>query len=252
MKKRYKINMFSIVDDNFALDKKRAIEICDGIIKRRLNINWICGQGIRADTIDKKLLTKMKEAGCRLIGIGVETTNPKSMKALKRGITLERIKQAIRETQEVGIILKTFNIIGAPYETFDDVMNTIQFNKDMKVGIMRFSIYLPFPGSELKVWAEKNARMSEKYNPYEETKMIGDITKDSIAYETDYFSFEEKIKTYNIAQREIDKMLIRLFLKRRIGKVGLLFSPLFDNRISARIIKKIYLKYLRGKIEVWD
>ena len=65
----------------------------------------------------------MKEAGCRLIGIGVETTNPKSMKALKRGITLERIKQAIRETQEVGIILKTFNIIGAPYETFDDTFS---------------------------------------------------------------------------------------------------------------------------------
>ena len=104
MVKRYNIKIFNLVDDNFALDKQRAIDICNEIIRRKLNVEWQCSQGIRADRIDKELLSKMKKAGCTLIGIGVETANPEIMKELKRGISLEKIVQAIKDAKEVALL----------------------------------------------------------------------------------------------------------------------------------------------------
>ena len=52
-------------DDTLTFDRKRAIEICDGIIERKINLPWGCGT--RADVVTKEVLAKMSKAHCNEI-----------------------------------------------------------------------------------------------------------------------------------------------------------------------------------------
>lgn len=58
--KTYKLDGVGFFDDVFTMDKKRAIGICQEIIKRKLNIYWWCEA--RANTIDKELVGWMKKS----------------------------------------------------------------------------------------------------------------------------------------------------------------------------------------------
>lgn len=252
MTRRFGIREFSIVDDNFAFDVNRAHAICDEIIDRKMDIVWLCGQGLRADNVDYDLMVKMKESGCRVVAMGVETTNPETMKILKRGITLERIEEAIIAARRAGMIVKTFNLIGGPLETFEDAMNAIEFNKRLGVDIPGYGVYQVFPSTELVDWVRENAHMNPNYSPYTWENPGGKIAPDNIPFETDYFSFAERRRAYGIALDSINIQLVRSFLARHLGRLAPLLYPVLANRYSARLIRKLYLNFLRGKLEPWD
>jgi len=251
---RYKIKIFNIIDDNFSVDKIRVHQICDEIIKRKLEIQFLLGQGIRADHTDRELFFKMKEAGCTLVSMGVETTNPDTGRALRRGINLEKISQAIRNAKSAGLIVKTFNLIGGPFETYHDVINTIKFNENLNVDIPAYALYQPFPGSDFLKWvkSDTHVRINPSYSPYTWSNPGGKIRPEHIPFETDYFTFKERHRAYIKGLHAINRRLVKGFLDRHTGKFARIFYPLALNRISGMIARKLYLKFLRGKIEPWD
>lgn len=250
----YNIRVFSVVDDNFSVDKRRAHAICDEIVKRDLRIKFLLGQGIRADNIDRELFMKMKQAGCPIVAMGVETTNPRTMKALRRGIKLERIAQSIEDAKAAGLIVKTFNLIGGPHETYQDVMNTIKFNEDMKVDIPGYGVYQPLPGSDILEWVknDKHARLNPRYDPYTWANPEGKIGPEDIPFETDYFSYEERYKAYRVCVSSINRHLVKNFIDRRLGRFSILLYPFLLNKVAGTMARELYLKLLRGKIEPWD
>jgi radical SAM superfamily enzyme YgiQ (UPF0313 family) len=88
--------IFEFWDDNFTLDKKRVYKICDLIKKNNLvNLQLSISNGIRADTVDKRLLKRMKEVGFNHIAFGVEAGNNKILKIIRKGETIETIEIAI-------------------------------------------------------------------------------------------------------------------------------------------------------------
>lgn len=144
--KKYAIRHFHIVDDNFAVDKKRLVEICGQIIKRDLKISWfIFG---RADHLnDEDMLSLMKRAGCVHILFGVESGSQEILDTIKKNITIEEIKRACLLCRKVGILYTNSFIIGNPGETAETVMKTIRLAIDLKSVIVGFNIMIPFPGS---------------------------------------------------------------------------------------------------------
>ena len=66
-----------IEDDSFTIDKNRLTEFCEELKKRKIDINWSCQS--RAD-LDYNTMTKMKEAGCRLLDVGYESGNDQILK----------------------------------------------------------------------------------------------------------------------------------------------------------------------------
>lgn len=251
---RYDIRVFSVVDDNFSVDKKRAHAICDGIFERKLNIEFLLGQGIRADNIDKELFIKMKQAGCPIVAMGVETTNPNTMKALRRGIKLERISQSIQDAKAAGLIVKTFNLIGGPHETYQDIMKTIRFNEELEVDIPGYGVYQPLPGSDLLEWlrTDEHVRMNPRYNPYTWSNPEGKIGLHDIPFETDYFTFQERYKAYQVCLSSINRRLVKGFVDRHFGRLGPVMYPVLLNEPAVHMARKLYLKVLRGRIEPWD
>jgi anaerobic magnesium-protoporphyrin IX monomethyl ester cyclase len=76
--KEMKATEIGVQDDVFNLDRKRALKICDLLIKKGLNkVPWITNNGIRADKVDLELLKKMKQAGCKRVAFGVESGSQK-------------------------------------------------------------------------------------------------------------------------------------------------------------------------------
>ena len=83
---------FNFGDDNLTFFKDRVYEICDEIEKRGMNdLDIRCGNGIRADRVDRALLKRMREVGFSYLAFGVEAGNNRILGILKKGEKIENI-----------------------------------------------------------------------------------------------------------------------------------------------------------------
>ena len=144
---KYKIHSIVIYDDLFTLNKKRVIEISQGIIERDLKIDWKC-EG-RVDIVDEETLRWMKRAGCSVIAYGVESGNQKGLDYLNKRTTVEDVRRAFILTHKAGIKTMAYFILGIPVETYDEALHTIDFSRKIKTDYAQFSILSPFPGTKL-------------------------------------------------------------------------------------------------------
>ena len=136
----YKIEQIDFYDDNMTLKKKRVIEICDLIKERGLDIEWYVPTGVRADTLDEELLTKMKASGCRGLRIAPESGVQRVVnQVIKKNLDLKDVEKAVVLTNKVGIKLGVFFILGLIGETKEDMKETIKFAyKLRKLGAKNF------------------------------------------------------------------------------------------------------------------
>ncbi len=145
--KHHNVPLIRFQDDTFTLNKKRVMEIFEGILGKGLDFKWICDT--RVDKLDKQLLSLMKKSGCIRIKIGVETGSDKILKRVKKGITTEQIRNAISLIREVGIPLTIYLMIGFPGETDEDVRKTIRFAEEIKADYNSLGIIAPYYGTEM-------------------------------------------------------------------------------------------------------
>lgn len=160
-------------DDIFTLDMNRTEKICDFIIKDNLNINWKCET--RVDKINHHLLSKMKEAGCKLISYGVESGSQEILNTLRKGITLNQTKEAFEMTKKVGIDILAYFIIGSPGENWKTIKKTIDFAIELNPEFVQFSFATPFPGTDLFKLAVEMGAISE--NDYSSLMFFGKLAK---------------------------------------------------------------------------
>lgn len=90
LKTNYDIDTIAFMDDTFTLKKRKVMAICDEILKRNIEIMWGCTS--RVDTLDEKLLKKMKEAGCITIFIGVESSDQQQLDNMCKNTTIAKIE----------------------------------------------------------------------------------------------------------------------------------------------------------------
>jgi len=144
------ITAFEIWDDNFTLDLKRAKAICRLMIERNLKLSWYCHNGIRADRIDMELGRLMKQAGCTSIAFGIESGNPATFDSIKKGEPLSAVVEAVRIVKAVGINAVGYFIIGLPGDTLERFMETVRFQRALKLDYYVFGMLIPYPHTE--VW----------------------------------------------------------------------------------------------------
>ncbi|OGW54874.1 MAG: hypothetical protein A2Z60_01940, partial [Nitrospirae bacterium RIFCSPLOWO2_02_42_7] len=150
---------FSIADDVFNFIEKRVYDICDEIGRRQLSgIRIRCGNGIRADKVNGKLLERMKDAGFYCLAFGVESASNKVLMNIKKGETIERIEEAVREACRLGFWVELFFLIGSPGETWSDIQESVRFALKFPIYDAQFYNLIPFPSTELYNWIEKESR----------------------------------------------------------------------------------------------
>ena len=70
---KYGFEEIQFIDDNLTLDRPRAREIFNGLIKRKLHIKWNTPNGIAVWTLDEKMLELMKASGCYELTVAFES-----------------------------------------------------------------------------------------------------------------------------------------------------------------------------------
>jgi len=134
-------------DDTFTIDRKRVLEICRLVRERDLHLSWIAQA--RVDTVDREMLSAMKEAGCHYILFGIESGSPEMLETMKKRITLDQARQAIALCRELGIKSQAFFLFGVPGETQESIQQTIDFAKELGASSTQFAVAIPQPGSPM-------------------------------------------------------------------------------------------------------
>lgn len=141
------VHEFLVYDDTFTINRKRAIEVCQEIKRRKLDIGWDIRA--RVNTMDEELLRELKSANCERIHYGVEAGTDKILKVLNKGITLEQVRRVFKATKKLGISTLAYFMIGNPEETTEDIKSTMRFMKSINPNFVHITILTPFPGTEI-------------------------------------------------------------------------------------------------------
>lgn len=141
------------IDDTLAADYDRALELARAIRARRLRCTWFASAC--ANQVDKALLRAFKDAGCWAILFGAESGVQRNLNAIRKGVKVEQIRQAVRWAKEVGLKPITPFIFGIPGQTYEDALETIRFALELDPYLANFHALVPFPGTELYDHAER-------------------------------------------------------------------------------------------------
>lgn len=146
----YGINEIFFQDDTFNLNHEWAFAIFNEIIKRKLNKEMLFKMACR---VNEKLLTKeFLDMACRAgawnIFYGIESGSQAMLDRMKKGITVDEIKRAIRMTKEAGISSQCSFIVGMPGESIATLQETKQLLVNMKADRYGWCFFCPFPNTE--------------------------------------------------------------------------------------------------------
>jgi hopanoid biosynthesis associated radical SAM protein HpnJ len=138
-------------DDTFTAEPTRAVEISKGL--HRLGLTWSCNA--RAN-VDYETLREFRNNGLRLLVVGFESGNQEILNRARKGITLQRARQFMKDCHELGIKVHGTFIMGLPIETRETIEETIRFAQELDPYSIQVSIAAPFQGTELYTQAMQN------------------------------------------------------------------------------------------------
>lgn len=144
---KFKTRYFYLCDDIFFIDKFRAREFCQLLIKKKLPIYF--SVQTRAELVDLETLKLVKKAGGQHIAVGVEVGDERVRKLIKKGNSVDDVKRCARLIKEAGLRLAAFCMIGLPWEEKKEIEATVNLIKEIKPYIIYPYVPHPSVGTEL-------------------------------------------------------------------------------------------------------
>ena len=135
-------------DDTFTLNRQYVEELCTKMLALDFRIQWMCDT--RGDTLDVPLLQLMKQAGCTLMNIGLESGSAKIQQQIKKNMNTQTVAQAVKLARKAGIHTLVYFMVGFPNETEEDIRESLDAMKTIRPDHVIWSILTPYPGTE--VW----------------------------------------------------------------------------------------------------
>jgi len=151
---------FYFCDDNFASSRELVRKICRMILTEGIHIKW--SALIRVDAIDLSLLRLMKESGCSILSLGIESGLNSFHKTIKK-MSVESIKVAFERIKQAGIKTRTTWIVGLG-DTYEDEYQSLQLIKELLSEQVSVHCLIPFPNTEAWNNAEQYGIILERDN----------------------------------------------------------------------------------------
>ena len=158
--RRFGVDFFGFLDDTFTTRRRWVLDFADHLEESHLprRVGWICLT--RADMVDRELLARMKEVGCRRVEFGIESGSPTGRAYLKKGLSEEAILQGFRDARAVGLSTMGFLILNIPGETEDDIARSFALARRADPDYLQVSFLTPYPGTVLRDEAEEKGWIS--------------------------------------------------------------------------------------------
>ena len=148
---QFDTRFFSFDDDTFTLNEKHVREICDLIIANKLHeipgFRWTCNT--RPERLNLDLLLLMRKAGCAAVAIGIESGNDEVLKKIKKSYTSDDVRKAAAIIKKAGMVLAGQFIIGFPFETEEEMWDTVRLAEDIEAESVKVSVATPLPNTAL-------------------------------------------------------------------------------------------------------
>jgi radical SAM superfamily enzyme YgiQ (UPF0313 family) len=139
----------AFLDDTFNISPSRVIEICRGILDRKLDLWWWNLSRLDLFSRNEKMVKEMVRAGMKAVFIGVESPNPETLQDLKKGTGVGEILETIEMLKRNGVQIHASYIIGGLHETAHSIHETIRFAKKLDTNVAQFCILTPLPGTAI-------------------------------------------------------------------------------------------------------
>ena len=162
------VRNIKIIDELFALNEERVVEICDLITERHYDLNmWAYA---RVNTVTPRMLERMKKAGINWVGYGFESGSKRVLNSVEKSYDLSAAGDVVKMTYDAGLYIGANFIFGLPEDDFDSMQDTLSMAMDMNAEWTNFYATMAYPGSRLYDEAiEKGWQLPESwtgYSPY--------------------------------------------------------------------------------------
>jgi radical SAM superfamily enzyme YgiQ (UPF0313 family) len=156
---RFGVRSILFRDPNFALDRARVVEICQGLIRRKVRVDWGCET--RLDLLDDELVGLLAAAGCRSAEVGMDSLSvAASARHGRKTIAPDEARARIRSLDRHGIASAALFLVGLPGDDEASILDTIGFAVGLAPTYLNFEIPVPFPGTALYRDAVRDGRMA--------------------------------------------------------------------------------------------
>jgi radical SAM superfamily enzyme YgiQ (UPF0313 family) len=194
LQNRFGISHVYFQDDEFTINRKRLLAFCKAVKERRREFIWDCLG--RVSDIDKEIAEAMAEAGCIGILFGTEFGYQEGLDRVRKRITLEMTRKAIKFAKAAGISARASFMMGFPWESEKEIKKTIDFAMEIKADILAMQIFIPYPGTEIyQSMVDENLIIKRDWSHYIQHSIAG--TKPVVR--TRYLSNDELKHLNNIA-----------------------------------------------------
>ncbi|MHA1698876.1 MAG: B12-binding domain-containing radical SAM protein, partial [Promethearchaeota archaeon] len=145
--KNLNVRKFFFRADTFTWNPRWVRNFCTRITKENLDIEWYANS--RIDTLNLNDLKLIKASGCKLLTIGVETSDPRVQKLLGKNLKIDMIIKVLKKIHNAGIPVAINILMGTPFDTEATLMRNIAFCKRVQATFAVFTPFVNFPGIDL-------------------------------------------------------------------------------------------------------
>lgn len=174
---KYEITNFKMMDELFAMNTKHVNDICDLLIKNEIGEKINIWAYARVDTLGSDLarptlLKKLRKAGFKWLGYGIESGNEKIREKNKRGfLSNKEIKNVVKMTKDAGINVAANYMFGFKEDNAYTMNETSEFAIMLNTEYANFYCVAPYPGTclkdNIKRSPEQFAQLSYEFIPME-------------------------------------------------------------------------------------
>ncbi len=135
------------VDDNFTANPRHTKELLRMMIESGVQPSWWCAQ-VRTDSArDDELLKLMYDSGCRMVFVGLESVNPKTLERYNKKQDIDDIRNCVQQFHKHKIMVHGMFVFGADDDTVETINDTLEFSLVNRIDSVQFLILTPLPGS---------------------------------------------------------------------------------------------------------
>jgi anaerobic magnesium-protoporphyrin IX monomethyl ester cyclase len=158
---KYQPQYLTFFDDLFIASRKRLRRIVELIREKGIHKRVAFQLTVRANLIDEETVDLLQQMNVFDVLIGLESGNERALRFLKGNVTLEQNQRAVDLLHAGGIGISATFIIGAPHETRQEILQTLEFIKQNPLSEARTYILTPLPGTPVWDMAETHGLVSD-------------------------------------------------------------------------------------------
>ena len=171
------VTNFKLMDELFAIENRGVHAVCDRLIAEGLGTEINIWAYARIDTVNEKLMKKMRSAGVRWLAYGIESGNQEIRREVDKGnFTNQKVRDVIRMTKDADINALGNYMFGFWGDDLASMKETLDLAKELNCEYANFYCMTIYPGSrlydemkargvELPERGEEFAQMSPRFKP---------------------------------------------------------------------------------------